>query len=290
MSYSFAADSEKMDNLKTELKKTSKEIDGYITDIYSKIDDLGTVWVGEDYDAFKTKSASYKPALEYLVEVLDSFAAETSGLGGDASTMVVSIKSLLDVSGLVIASGTGKTGNVSLSNRAKDKNGAYIPDKNTYSDKFTIPADTKVGSECWACAEVGDDLYIKALEIENGINFELEALKNFKNTKVNDIANLDASQKAVLLNYINAEIDRREEISTKLSKATKDAAIFGDGALFNCTSYGLTGNSVVGWTQQSTVDTAVKCAKEVNEKLKTLSDFSDIEAYVLDCGLGSIGG
>lgn len=290
MSYSFAADSEKMDNLKTELKKTSKEIDGYITDIYSKIDDLGTVWVGEDYDAFKTKSASYKPALEYLVEVLDSFAAETSGLGGDASTMVVSIKSLLDVSGLVIASGTDKTGNVSLSNRAKDKNGAYIPDKNTYSDKFTIPADTKVGSECWACAEVGDDLYIKALEIENGINFELEALKNFKNTKVNDIANLDASQKAVLLNYINAEIDRREEISTKLSKATKDAAIFGDGALFNCTSYGLTGNSVVGWTQQSTVDTAVKCAKEVNEKLKTLSDFSDIEAYVLDCGLGSIGG
>ena len=290
MGYSFAADSEKMEELKTELKKTSKEIDGYIKDIYSMIDDLGNVWVGDDYDAFKTKSASYKPALEYLVEVLDTFAVETGEVKGDTSTMVVNIKSLLDVSGLIIASGTDKTGNVSLSNRARDKNGAYIPDKNTYSDGFKIPADTKVGTECWACAEVGDDLYIKALELQNSINFELDALKNFKNSNVNDIANLDASQKAVLLNYINAEIDRREKISDKLAKATKDAAIVGDGALFNCTSYGLTGNSIVGWTQQSTVDNAVKCANEINSDLKNLSSFNDIESYVLDCGLGSIGG
>ena len=63
-----------------------------------------------------------------------------------------------------------------------------------------------------------------------------------------------------------------------------------DGALYNSTSAGLTGNQVVGWTQQGTADKAVQCAQGINNDLSKMSDFSDIEAYMLDCGLGTIGG
>lgn len=290
MAYEFVADAEKMEELNNDLVNTANEIAGFVEDIYSKVDDLNTVWSGDSYNSFKAKCDSYKVSLNQLPEILNAFAVELGALGGDTNTMVVSIKALLDCSDMTIKDGSAGTRTVQTNTRAKDANGAYIPDNNTYSDVFVIPADTTVGSECWACAEVGDDLYIKALQIEGNVNTETAQLIAYRDANMAAINSLPPAQRDAVLNYLNTEISKRQDVSKKISDATHDALIIGDGALFNCTSYGLTGNSVVGWTQQSTVDTAVECAQNINKDLRKMSDFSDIEAYMMDCGLGSIGG
>ena len=126
--------------------------------------------------------------------------------------------------------------------------------------------------------------------MEGSVNSETAQLISYRDSNMAAINSLPAAQREVVLNYLNTEISKRQDVSKRISDATHDAVLFGDGALFNCTSYGLTGNSVVGWTQQSTVDDAVECAQSINKDLRQMSDFSDIEAYMMDCGLGSIGG
>lgn len=279
MSFGFAADTEKISQIKTDLKEAAKEISDYIEEIYTKIDDVGTVWEGEDYQAFQEKAKSYRTSLDQLVETLEAFSAETGTLGEDAGLVVTSIKALLDVSSLQVASGSDKTGKVnSLGSLPKNKK---------YEGGFNIPGDTTVGDELWACAQIGDDAYIDALSIGNNISFEIGALEKLKESKY--IKLLPESKQKSVREFIDKQINSREKIEKKINKATKDAAIFGDGALFNCTSYGLTNNSVVGWTQQSTVNKAVKKMKEINEDLSAISNYADIEAFIYDI-TGSIGG
>ncbi len=290
MAYEFVADAEKMQDLHNDLVNTAKDITTFIEEIYSKVNDLNSVWSGDSYDAFKSRCESYRTNLEELPDVLNAFAADMGTLSSNTSTMVVSMRAILDCSDLIVNAATAGISAVQQTTRAKDSSGAYIPDTNTFESKLTIPADTKVGTECWACAEVGDPLYVEALKIQGEVNSELAQLEAYKKANLNAIMRMPEPQRSATLNYLNNEIVSRKSVSGTIADATKGGTWVLDGPLFNCTSVGLTGNQVVGWTQQSTADDAVKCAKNINKELSQLSDFSDIEAYMMDCGLGSIGG
>ena len=103
-----------------------------------------------------------------------------ASLGGDTNTMIVSIKALLDCSDLMVRDSSSGTKSVQTNARKKDANGAYIPDLNTYDNKINIPSNTDVGSECWACAEVGDPLYLDAIKIKGEVDAELSMLQAYK--------------------------------------------------------------------------------------------------------------
>lgn len=290
MGYEFVADADKLEEMHNDLVNTANDLTTFITDIYSKVNDMNTVWSGSSYDAFKARCESYRASLEQLPEILNAFAVDMGTLGGSANTMVVSIKALLDCSGVAVRDGGFGTRAVNTSTRAKDSSGAFIPDTNTFNSKINIPADTDVGTECWACAEVGDPLYLDAIRIKGEVDNELKMLQAYKSENAAAIAQLSPAQQKALNNYLDSEIAKRSAVSDKIADATYGDFWKADGDLFNATSAGLTGNQVVGWTQQSSADKAVACAQGINNDLGNMSDFADIEAYMMDCGLGSIGG
>lgn len=290
MAYEFVADAEKMEELHNDLVNTANDLTSFIEDIYTKVGDLNNVWSGDSYNAFKAKCDSYRVSLNQLPEILNAFAVELGTLGGDANTMVVSIKALLDCSDMIIKDGGAGTRIVQTTTRAKDSSGAYIPDTNTYDTKISIPSDTTVGTEFWACAEVGDPLYLDALDIQSSVDSEIAALEAYRTENAAAISRLPQAQQNALNDYLNTEISKRKNVSQKIADATYGDFWKADGDLFNATSAGLTGNQYVGWTQQSAADKAVACAKDINKDLGQMSDFSDIEAYMMDCGLGTIGG
>jgi uncharacterized protein YukE len=290
MGYGFVADAEKMQELHNDLVNTANEITAFIEDIYTKVDDLNTVWSGSSYDSFKAKCESYRISLDQLPQILNAFAVDMGTLGGNANTMVVSLKALLDCSDVTVRDGAAGTRTVQTTTRKKDASGAYVPDLNTFDSKITIPSDTNVGTECWACAEVGDPLYLDAIRIKGEVDSELAMLQAYKSENAAAIAKLPQAQRDAINKYLTDEINKRTAVSDKIADATYGDFWKADGDLFNATSVGLTGNQVVGWTQQSSADAAVKCAQGINNDLSKMSDFSDIEAYMMDCGLGTIGG
>lgn len=290
MAYEFVADAERLEELHNDLVKTSSDISALIEDIYAKVEDMNTVWSGTSYDAFKARCDSYKINLEALPDILDAFAVDLGTYSGDANTMAVSIKALLNCQDVNVVDGARGTRTVTTTTRAKDANGAYIPDTNTFDTKITIPSDTDVGTECWACAEVGDPLYLEALKIQGSVDSEAARLEAYKTKYAAQIAKLPQAQRDAINAYLDSEINKRHNVSDKIADATYGDFWKADGDLFNATSVGLTGNQYVGWTQQSAADNAVKCAKDINKDLGQMSDVGDIESYVMDCGLPPIGG
>ena len=69
MAYEFVADAEKMEELNNDLVNTANEIAAFIEDIYTKVDDLNTVWSGDSYNSFKSRCDSYKVSLNQLPEI-----------------------------------------------------------------------------------------------------------------------------------------------------------------------------------------------------------------------------
>ncbi len=289
MAYGFVADAEKMQELHNDLVNTANEITAFIDDIYSKVNDLNSVWTGGSYDSFKSRCEMYRTSLEQLPDILNAFAVDMGTLSSNTNTMVVSIKALLDCSSMYVRDADVGIRTVKDTSRATDANGAFIPDTGTNDVKISIPTDTKVGTEFWACAEVGDPLYIETTNIQKTVDAEVAKLEAYKKDNAAAINKLPAAQKEALLNYINSEINQRKAVSKQITEATTGAWLGNDGAIFNATSVGLTGNHYVGGEQKA-VDNAVACAKNINNNLKKMSDMSDIEAYVLDCDLSSIGG
>ncbi|MBQ4031159.1 MAG: hypothetical protein II625_05340 [Bacilli bacterium] len=66
MAWDFTADSEIQTEVSTNLNTYADTFDAKVGEMYGKIDEMGTYWVGEDYDLFNTGCAGYKNALTDL--------------------------------------------------------------------------------------------------------------------------------------------------------------------------------------------------------------------------------
>ena len=102
MAFGFGADSEKLQELANDLRDTMSDIDAYVADIYNKVDDLGTVWSGTDYEAFKTRCVNFKKMYDVLLNTLEIFCNETGVMADDAAALVDSALSALDASGVSV--------------------------------------------------------------------------------------------------------------------------------------------------------------------------------------------
>lgn len=291
MAYDFVADAEKLQDMHNDLVNTADNITTFIQDIYTKVNDLNNVWSGSSYDAFKARCESYRTNLEQLPDILNAFAVDLGTLGGDTNTMVVSIKALLDCSNMLVKDGDAGTRTVNTSTRAKDANGAYIPTTGDYSGGISIPYNTTLG-EGEDCTTIGDSIYRSTMQTSEKLSDEIADLNAYKEAHLSEIMALPPAQREATLNYINTQIVERQSIIDQINTATTHGYFKNDGPIFNATSNDLTGNVVLGAgvSDQEAVDSSVAAAKSINNNVSELSSMSSIEAYMLDCGLDSIGG
>lgn len=102
MAFGFGADSEKLQELANDLRDTMSDIDAYVADIYNKVDDLGTVWSGSDYEAFKARCVNFKKMYDELLSTLETFSNETGVMADDAGALIDDVLSTLDASGVSV--------------------------------------------------------------------------------------------------------------------------------------------------------------------------------------------
>ena len=76
LGWNFTADSELQAELAKNMNLLAKQFDEKITELYNKIDSMGSEkhWIGEDYDAFKNGCEGYKGALKDLSRSFRMFA------------------------------------------------------------------------------------------------------------------------------------------------------------------------------------------------------------------------
>ena len=290
MAYDFCSDAEKINQLKSDLTQTATDLTGLTDDIYTAISDLSSAWEGEAYDAFTAKANGFKGYLTRMSEILNNFATELDKILVVDETATTKIKDFLDCAALIIAGGADGTSEAAAAGRETNSDGTYVTEEGTYERGIDIPENTTVGEEFWGCAVVGDDLYTQAREMRTDLAGEQAALEQYREQHMSEILALPSPQREATLEYIDSEISKRSELISYIDGETHDAFLWGDGALFNSTSYGLTGNSVVGWTQQSTADAAVAAAQEINTQASQLSDIGAMEGYFMDLGFGVVGG
>lgn len=91
--YSYAGDSDNLDELCLYLEQSAHEIDSLIRDIFAKIDELSTVWDGEAYTEFVNNCKSYSEALNGLVALLMAFSKEFNILYIDNDALIDYVES-----------------------------------------------------------------------------------------------------------------------------------------------------------------------------------------------------
>ncbi len=77
MNYNFAADTEKLQTIESDLTTEINNMSNAISNIYKVFDSFPTekIWSGEAYDSFKVKADSYKENLEETINILNSYVS-----------------------------------------------------------------------------------------------------------------------------------------------------------------------------------------------------------------------
>jgi uncharacterized protein YukE len=93
MAYTFAVNTEEIEQLKTTLKNAKDLMNRGIDGIYSEIAAVGNndSWGGESYSDFQNGAEKYRPALKTLPEVLEAFHTELDRAEKDADPLSASI-------------------------------------------------------------------------------------------------------------------------------------------------------------------------------------------------------
>ncbi len=97
MAYTFAVDTDKMDDLSQELGNAKQAIETGITDIFSSIDGMeGNSWSGTSYDTFHDGAHNYEEALSTLDEVVEAFQKEIDKMNGLAPDTITEINTQVE--------------------------------------------------------------------------------------------------------------------------------------------------------------------------------------------------
>lgn len=114
MAWDFTADSEKQTEIAKKISDAADKFDEKVDAMYSQIGNMGTYWVGEDYNAYKEGTEGYRNALSDLSDSLRMYSKhfEKVATGTDElSTELISIINDMTGSGAGVAGGNGATGN-----------------------------------------------------------------------------------------------------------------------------------------------------------------------------------
>ena len=285
MAYEFVADDAKLTDLKTQLSEASTSITGYTTQIYDLVKDLNSVWEGEAYNAFAAKCETYRGSLTRLSEILTAFSTELGTLSESTSTAVTKIKALLSVAEVAVGSSTLGVSTHSDSGRRVGANGTLLPDEPNYDVGIEIPSDTTLdnGEDCTA---VGNAIYDSTLETCEQVGDDLATFERYKEMYGDKIMALPEPQRSVVENALNTEIVVRQNVLTQVGAANQNGWFVADGAIFNATSYGHTGNVTIGFqSDQSAVNASVNAAQSVNTQLSGLTTPESFIAYLGDLGV-----
>lgn len=97
MAYTFAADTDKLETLKTDLEDLKKDIDDEIKNIFNYIS-IGwqEAWQGEAYDLFVENCLKYQDALNEVPNVIQCFINTIEDTNENASTLIKNVDSKLD--------------------------------------------------------------------------------------------------------------------------------------------------------------------------------------------------
>ena len=77
--YTFAADSEQLDGLASEINGLSQTVEGSINGAFQLLNGFPeTTWSGESYDSFKTGCSAYQGAINNVPSVMRSFGTTFS--------------------------------------------------------------------------------------------------------------------------------------------------------------------------------------------------------------------
>lgn len=93
MAYTFAVNTEEIEQLKTTLKNAEDLMSNGIKGIYTEIGAMGdnNSWGGDSYSDFSNGALKYESALKTLPEVLDAFHTELDRAEKDADPLNASI-------------------------------------------------------------------------------------------------------------------------------------------------------------------------------------------------------
>ena len=94
--YTFAADSEKLDKLASDLRGQSSSVGTDITLTYDHVHGFGTYWSGESYDSFAEGCDAYKGALKTIPEVLEDFATTFETAAGGVPVLQSEVESAMN--------------------------------------------------------------------------------------------------------------------------------------------------------------------------------------------------
>lgn len=93
MAYTFAVDTDKIDNLKKNLETARTDIETKIPTIF---DDIGNMeknndWSGTSYNSFSNGAGKYKNALDTLPQVINVFETELGTIKESANSLIEEI-------------------------------------------------------------------------------------------------------------------------------------------------------------------------------------------------------
>jgi len=93
MAYTFAVDTEKIEDLKKNLETARTDIETKIPTIF---DDIGNMeknndWSGTSYDSFRDGTKKYEKALDTLPQVINVFETELGTIKESANTLIEEI-------------------------------------------------------------------------------------------------------------------------------------------------------------------------------------------------------
>lgn len=94
--WDFTVDSEIQDDLVDKINSTAEKFDNQVDSLYSQIESLGTAWVGEDYDSFKTGTEGYKTALHDLANGMRLFSGHFTEISTGTDELATEIINLIN--------------------------------------------------------------------------------------------------------------------------------------------------------------------------------------------------
>lgn len=103
MDYEFICDYKKIEALENNLSSLQPNLNTYITDIYSTIDEFESegIWSGEVYNAFKADCTKYKEDLELSSKVIKNYCDLLEQYRISTETLVNNIKNIETVDSLI---------------------------------------------------------------------------------------------------------------------------------------------------------------------------------------------
>jgi len=111
MAWDFTVDSDIQTELAKNLNDYADKYDGKVNEMYSKISDMGTYWVGDDYDLFQSSCEGYRTALDDLANSIRLYSVHfghvAEGTEALAQELVELIQGMTEYTG---AGGTAQPG------------------------------------------------------------------------------------------------------------------------------------------------------------------------------------